>query len=125
MKRALSLAGVLMALIVVLNVEPTRIAEASQTCSTVCSSGPTLQCTTASGTCTSSSGTVTCCGQTYSCSTIDAGVATRNACLADCNDRYSTCVSFCTTRTCLSECAAARTLCRSDCPPVPQTNFSC
>src|SRR5690349_13591113 len=125
MKRALSLAGVLLALTVVLSVEPIRNAEASQTCSTVCSSGPTLQCTTASGTCSTSSGTVTCCGQTYSCSTIDAAVAARNACLLDCTDRYNTCVSFCTTRTCLSECAAARTLCRSDCPPLPQSSFSC
>lgn len=126
MKKALYLAVVLMALTVVLDVEPIRLAEAAQTCSTLCSSGKTLQCTTASGTCTSSSGTVTCCGQTYSCSTIDAAVAARNACLNECNTEYSACVDDCTVRDpCVTDCANARTVCRSQCPPAPQTSFSC
>lgn len=125
MKKALLLTGLLAALTVAFGIDPVRVAEAAQTCSTTCSGGVTLQCTTATGTCTSTSGSVTCCGQTYYCSTIDAAVAERNACLLDCDERYFTCRSFCTTRTCLTECAAFRTTCRSDCGPLPQSSFSC
>jgi hypothetical protein len=126
MKKALWLAGLLVALAVALGIEPVRVAEAAQTCSTACSSGRTLQCTTANGTCTSSAGTVTCCGQTYSCAPIDAAVAARNACLNDCNDDYEACVDDCTVRDpCLTNCSSARTFCRSRCPVVPQTSFSC
>jgi hypothetical protein len=126
MKKALSLAVALMALTVVLSIDPVRIAEAAQTCSTSCSSGRTLQCTTASGTCTSSSGAVTCCGQTYLCSTIDAAAAVRSACLSQCNAEYNACVDGCTVRDpCLFDCADARAVCRSQCPAAPQTSFSC
>ena len=126
MKKAICLAGLLMALAVALGLDPVRIAEAAQTCSTTCSSGRTLQCTTANGTCTSSAGTVTCCGQTYSCAPIDAAVAARNACLNQCNAQYEACVDSCTVRDpCLTNCSNARTACRSQCPPAPQTSFSC
>jgi len=126
MKKALCVAGLLMALTVALGIDPVRIAEAAQTCSTTCSSGRTLQCTTANGTCTSSAGTVTCCGQTYSCAPIDAAVAARNACLNDCLDDYEACVDSCTVRhPCVTNCATARTSCQSRCPAVPPTSFSC
>lgn len=126
MKRFLCLAGLMLALTAALGIDPVRLAEAAQTCSTTCSSGKTLQCTTAAGTCTSSSGTVTCCGQTYSCSTIDAASAARSACTSACWDDYEACADSCTVRyPCLSDCSAGRSYCLSQCPPAPQTSFSC
>lgn len=125
MRKALTLAGLLIALVVTLGVDPVRLAEAAQTCSTTCSSGRTLQCTTASGTCTSTSGAVTCCGQTHSCATVDAAVAARNACVDACWAGYEDCVDGCTVRhPCVTNCASARTACVSRCPTV-QSSFSC
>jgi hypothetical protein len=126
MKKALCLSGLLLALTVALGIEPVRLAEAAQTCSTNCSSGRTLTCTTANGTCTSAAGTVTCCGQTYSCGPIDAASAARAACLNNCFAAWEACVDNCPTRhPCVTNCTNTRSACQAQCPPLAQSSFSC
>jgi hypothetical protein len=126
MKKVLCLAGLLAVVFVALGGIPFPVAEAAQTCSTTCSSGRTLTCTTASGTCTSVAGSVSCCGTTHYCSTIDAAAAARTACVNECWDDYDACADDCTVRhPCLSDCGDARFYCMSQCPPFAPTSFSC
>lgn len=126
MKKFLGLAGLLLALTITLELGPIRLAEAAQTCSTTCSSGATLKCTTSSGTCSSSSGTVTCCGQAYSCSTIDSAVAAHNNCMNGCDATADQCMSSCTVFIpCVEDCLTAQRNCHSQCPSLPQTHFFC
>lgn len=126
MKKALWLSGLLLALTVALGIEPVRLAEAAQTCSTTCAAGRTLQCTTANGTCTSTAGSVTCCGQTYTCGPIDAAAAARSACLSNCMATWEACVDNCPNRhPCVTNCTTARSACQAQCPPLAQSSFSC